>query len=43
MFKRVLQTDFDRRCAERAVFAAQAADVTGAGASFPYPIYAKWA
>lgn len=23
--------------------AAQAADLTGAGASFPYPIYAKWA
>jgi phosphate transport system substrate-binding protein len=25
------------------VTAAQAADVTGAGATFPYPIYAKWA
>jgi phosphate transport system substrate-binding protein len=24
-------------------FAAQAADITGAGATFPYPIYAKWA
>ena len=24
-------------------FAAQAGDITGAGASFPYPIYAKWA
>ena len=23
--------------------AAQAADITGAGASFPYPVYAKWA
>ena len=23
--------------------AAQAADITGAGATFPYPIYAKWA
>jgi phosphate transport system substrate-binding protein len=22
---------------------AQAADVSGAGATFPYPIYAKWA
>ena len=22
---------------------AQAADITGAGATFPYPIYAKWA
>ncbi|NYT38584.1 phosphate ABC transporter substrate-binding protein PstS [Allopusillimonas soli] len=26
-----------------AALAAQAADITGAGASFPYPIYAKWA
>ncbi len=26
-----------------AATAAQAADITGAGASFPYPIYAKWA
>lgn len=25
------------------ISAAQAADITGAGASFPYPIYAKWA
>ncbi len=24
-------------------FAAQAVDITGAGATFPYPIYAKWA
>ena len=24
-------------------FAAHAADITGAGATFPYPIYAKWA
>ncbi len=23
--------------------AAQAADITGAGATFPYPVYAKWA
>jgi phosphate transport system substrate-binding protein len=22
---------------------AQAGDITGAGASFPYPVYAKWA
>ncbi|MDB5543544.1 MAG: pstS2 [Hyphomicrobiales bacterium] len=22
---------------------AQAADITGAGATFPYPIYSKWA
>ncbi|MBL8692279.1 MAG: phosphate ABC transporter substrate-binding protein PstS [Rhodospirillaceae bacterium] len=26
-----------------AVSAAQAADISGAGATFPYPIYAKWA
>ncbi|MGE0559340.1 MAG: substrate-binding domain-containing protein, partial [Burkholderiales bacterium] len=25
------------------VTAASAADITGAGATFPYPIYAKWA
>ena len=25
------------------VNAALAADISGAGASFPYPIYAKWA
>ncbi len=24
-------------------FAAQAAEISGAGATFPYPIYAKWA
>src|SRR6201987_1984843 len=24
-------------------FAAQAAEINGAGATFPYPIYAKWA
>jgi phosphate transport system substrate-binding protein len=23
--------------------AAMAADITGAGATFPYPLYAKWA
>jgi phosphate transport system substrate-binding protein len=26
-----------------AVSAASAVDITGAGATFPYPIYAKWA
>src|SRR5882757_1723739 len=26
-----------------ATFAASAADISGAGATFPYPIYAKWA
>ena len=27
----------------QAVSAVQAAEITGAGATFPYPIYAKWA
>src|SRR5580704_12076501 len=26
-----------------ATFAASAADISGAGATFPYPIYGKWA
>ena len=26
-----------------AITTAQAADISGAGATFPYPIYAKWA
>ncbi|HWI13824.1 MAG TPA: phosphate ABC transporter substrate-binding protein PstS, partial [Burkholderiales bacterium] len=26
-----------------AAWAAGAANITGAGATFPYPIYAKWA
>ena len=43
MFNRILA-----RCAAGlavigAAAAAQAADLTGAGASFPYPVYAKWA
>ena len=25
------------------ITAAQAADISGAGATFPFPIYAKWA
>ena len=29
--------------ASTAFVSAQAADITGAGATFPYPIYAKWA
>ena len=29
--------------ASTAAIAVQAADITGAGATFPYPIYAKWA
>jgi len=30
-------------CAASLMSAAQAADITGAGATFPYPIYSKWA
>src|SRR3990167_5708721 len=30
-------------CAATVSFSAAAADITGAGATFPYPIYAKWA
>jgi phosphate transport system substrate-binding protein len=30
-------------CAATAFSSAAAADITGAGATFPYPIYAKWA
>src|SRR5438045_9132562 len=26
-----------------AILPAQAADISGAGATFPYPVYAKWA
>jgi phosphate transport system substrate-binding protein len=31
------------RWASGAASAATAADITGAGATFPYPVYAKWA
>ena len=37
MFKRV----FKQVSTSLALSAAEAANVTGAGASFPYPIYAK--
>ena len=32
-----------RRCRRRSVCPAIAVDISGAGATFPYPIYAKWA
>jgi phosphate transport system substrate-binding protein len=40
-----LKSAFQALAAAGAVFcaAAQGADITGAGATFPYPIYAKWA
>lgn len=43
MFNRVFKQITLGVALSGAVFAVQAADVTGAGASFPYPVYAKWA
>ena len=44
MFKRILtQCAAGLAIMAAAGVSAQAADLTGAGASFPYPIYAKWA
>jgi len=43
MFKRVLLQVSVGIAFGAASMAAHAADITGAGASFPYPIYAKWA
>lgn len=43
MFKRVLSQVSLGLALGAASLAAHAADITGAGASFPYPIYAKWA
>lgn len=43
MFKRVFKQVSTGLALSAAVFTVQAANVTGAGASFPYPIYAKWA
>jgi len=43
MFKRVFQQVSVAVALGAATFAAHAVDITGAGASFPYPIYARWA
>ncbi|NYT60063.1 phosphate ABC transporter substrate-binding protein PstS [Alcaligenaceae bacterium] len=43
MFKRVLLQVSVGFAFGAVALTAQAADITGAGASFPYPIYAKWA
>ena len=43
MFKRVLNTFFAVVACSAAAQALAAASITGAGASFPFPIYAKWA
>ncbi|MDN5843738.1 MAG: phosphate ABC transporter substrate-binding protein PstS [Alcaligenaceae bacterium] len=42
MFKRVLLQASSGVAILAAAASVQAADITGAGASFPYPIYAKW-
>ena len=43
MFKRVFKQVSLSLALGAAAFTAQAVDITGAGASFPYPVYAKWA
>lgn len=43
MFTRVFKQVSIGVALSAAAFAAHAVDVTGAGASFPYPVYAKWA
>ena len=43
MFKSVFKQLSIGVALSAAAFSAQAVDITGAGASFPYPVYAKWA
>ena len=43
MFKRVILQISIGMAIGAAALSAHAADITGAGASFPYPVYAKWA
>lgn len=43
MFKRVFKQVSMGVALSAAALSAHAIDITGAGASFPYPIYAKWA
>src|SRR5690606_554972 len=43
MFKRVFKQVSVAVALGAVTFAAHATDITGAGASFPYPIYARWA
>ena len=42
-FARITRATIVLVASSLAVSAAQAADISGAGATFPYPIYAKWA
>ncbi len=41
--QRILKTLIGGAALALTMGAAQAADITGAGATFPYPIFAKWA
>ena len=43
MFKRVFKQVVIGAALSAAAISVHAANITGAGASFPYPIYAKWA
>lgn len=43
MFKQVFRNLAVSAALGAAAFSVQAANITGAGASFPYPLYAKWA
>ena len=43
MIKRVLTSLTAGLAMSVAALSVQAADITGAGATFPYPIFAKWA
>jgi phosphate transport system substrate-binding protein len=42
-FKTFIRTALIGAAASIALIGAQAADISGAGATFPYPIYSKWA
>ena len=42
-FKKIIRSALAVGIATLGFAGAQAADITGAGATFPYPIYSKWA
>ena len=42
-FKTLVRTGLIAGAIVGAVVAARATDISGAGATFPYPIYSKWA
>ena len=43
MFNTLVRTALVAAVATSSIVGAEAADISGAGATFPYPIYAKWA